>query len=64
MKYFWFGSEPIESKSLTSYLCGENLEIANHNAAWASQTGRGLLYFNNTAGEKATPAGIFNLVSN
>lgn len=62
-KYFWFGSEPVEIKSLESYLRGEKQEIANHNAAWSSQTGKGLLYFGKNASEKATPGGIINLVS-
>jgi hypothetical protein len=38
-------------------------EIASYNAAWSSQTGKGLLYFSKRASEKATPAGIINLVS-
>ena len=62
-KYFWIGSEPVESKSLASYMRGEKPEIANHNVAWSSQTGKGLLYFSKFASEKATPAGIINLVS-
>jgi hypothetical protein len=60
--HFWIGSDPVESKKLTSYLRGEKPEIANHNAAWSSQTGKGLLYFSKNTGEKATPAGIINLV--
>jgi len=59
--FFWFGSEPVETKNLTSYLRGEKAEIANHNAAWSSQTGKGLLYFSKHATEKANPAGIINL---
>jgi hypothetical protein len=62
-KYFWFGSEPVDSKSLSSYMRGEKQEIANHNVAWSSQTGKGLLYFSKFASEKTTPAGIINLVS-
>lgn len=63
-KHFWFGEEPVESKSLTSYLRGEkDADTANHNAAWSSHTGKGLLYFSKLNNEKATPAGIINLVS-
>jgi hypothetical protein len=32
-------------------------------SAWATQTGKGLLFFTKRAEDKATPAGIFNLVS-
>ncbi|KAE9368504.1 hypothetical protein N431DRAFT_443939 [Stipitochalara longipes BDJ] len=61
-KFFWFGSEPVEHKSLTSYLRGEKQqEVANKNAAWSSHTGKGLLYFSKKASEKASPAGIINL---
>jgi hypothetical protein len=63
-KFFWFGTEPVESKALASYLRGEkNQETANKNTAWAAHTGKGLLFFSKKAAEKATPAGLFNLVS-
>lgn len=62
-KYFWLQDEPISHKSLTSYLRGEKPEVGNHNAAWSSTTGKGLLYFSKTAAEKATPTGVINLVS-
>lgn len=61
-KFFWFGSEPVETKHLSSYLRGEKPEVANHNAAWASHTGQGLLLFAKKPTEKASPAGIINLV--
>jgi hypothetical protein len=61
-KFFWFGTEAVESKALSSYLRGEKAQdIANQNVAWASETGKGLLFFSKKAAEKATPAGIFNL---
>lgn len=59
-KFFWFGSEAIEEKSLASYLRGE--KDASHNVAWAAHTGEGLLLFTKKVSEKATPAGIINLV--
>lgn len=62
-KYFWFGDEAVDPKHLSSYLRGEKAEVANHNAAWSSHTGKGLLYFSKHSSEKATPAGIINLVS-
>ncbi|ESZ98091.1 hypothetical protein SBOR_1470 [Sclerotinia borealis F-4128] len=60
-KYFWFGTEPIEHKNLSSYLRGEKPDVANHNAAWSSHTGNGLLFFSKKATDKASPAGILNL---
>ncbi|TVY42456.1 hypothetical protein LSUB1_G001737 [Lachnellula subtilissima] len=61
-KFFWFGSEPVETKSLSSYLRGEKeAAAANHNAAWASHTGKGLLFFSKKVTDKAAPAGLFNL---
>ncbi|KAG4034979.1 hypothetical protein MFRU_002g03280 [Monilinia fructicola] len=60
-KHFWFGSEPVEHKNLASYLRGEKPDVANHNAAWSSHTGKGLLFFSKKATEKASPAGILNL---
>ncbi|KAK0118181.1 hypothetical protein ONS95_012486 [Cadophora gregata] len=61
-KFFYFGSEPVESKALSSYLRGEKAQdTANKNVAWAAHTGKGLLFFTKKASEKATPAGIINL---
>ncbi|QSZ37641.1 hypothetical protein DSL72_008740 [Monilinia vaccinii-corymbosi] len=60
-KHFWFGSEPVEHKSLSNYLRGEKPDVANYNAAWSSHTGKGLLYFSKKATDKASPAGILNL---
>ena len=49
-------------QSLSNYLRGEKAEVAHPTAAWSSQTGKGLLYFVKHADEKATPAGVLNLV--
>lgn len=46
---------------MSNYLRGEKPEVGNHNAAWSSQTGKGLLYLSKTKGEN--PTGIINLVS-
>jgi len=62
-KHFWFGAEPVEHKSLSSYLRGEKPEVGNHNAAWASHTGKGLLFFGKKDSDKTSPAGVINLVS-
>ncbi|EFR01607.1 hypothetical protein MGYG_04610 [Nannizzia gypsea CBS 118893] len=61
-RHFWFSDEAVESKQLTSYFQNEKLSTAHPNAAWASQTGKGLLFFAKRAEDKATPAGIINLV--
>lgn len=58
--FFWFGKEPIESKDLTHYLA-KGKEAAHSTAAWAAQTGEGLLLFSKT-GEKSAPTGVLNLV--
>ena len=62
-KYFWFSDEAIEPQSLATYLRGEKSEIGHPNAAYASQTGRGLLFFAKRVEDKSQPAGILNLVS-
>lgn len=62
-KFFFFGSEPVDQKSLSSYLRGEEVESANHNAAWAAHTGKGLLFLSKKASDKATPSHIFNLAT-
>jgi hypothetical protein len=61
-KFFWFGSEPVEQKYLSNYLRGEKPEHGNSTVAWASHTGKGLLFFTKKEAEKATPASIINLV--
>ncbi|EZF27033.1 hypothetical protein A7C99_1461 [Trichophyton rubrum] len=60
-RHFWFSEEPVESKQLISYFQNEKLSFAHPNAAWASQTGKGLLFFAKRAEDKANPAGIINL---
>lgn len=63
-KFFFFGTDAVETKALSSYLRGEkDAAAANHNAAWAAHTGKGLLFFSKKATDKASPAGLFNLVS-
>lgn len=57
--YFWFGKEPIETKELSHYLA-KGKEAAHSTAAWAAETGEGLLLFSKT-GEKSAPTGVLNL---
>ena len=62
-KHFWFNDEAIEPQSLATYLRGEKPEVGHPNAAYASQTGKGLMFFAKRIEDKAQPAGILNLVS-
>lgn len=62
-RFFYFNEEAVESKHLSVFHQNEKAAVANPTAAWASQTGKGLLFFTKRAEDKATPAGIFNLVS-
>lgn len=52
-RYFYFSEEAVEIKQLSA--------VAHPIAAWASQTGKGLLFFTKRAEDKGTPIGIFNL---
>lgn len=61
-KYFWFGDEAVGSEHLSAYLRDEKAVDAHHNAAWSSQTGKGLLYFAKRHEDKPVATGIINLV--
>lgn len=57
-EFLFFGSAPIEPKSLAQYQKSEkSTETAHHNIAWASCTGKGLLFL----GDKKAPTGVINL---
>ncbi|OKL59968.1 hypothetical protein UA08_04614 [Talaromyces atroroseus] len=61
-RFFYFSEDAVEAKNLTSYLASEkSAAAAQRTAAWATQTGKGLLFYTKRAEDKATPAGIFNL---
>lgn len=62
-RHFYFQEEPITLQHLSHYLRGEKPEIAHSTAAWATQTGKGLLFYIKAETEKKTPGGIFKLVS-
>lgn len=47
---------------MASYLKSERAEVAHHNSAHASQTGKGLLLFAKRVEDKTQPAGVLNLV--
>lgn len=48
---------------MTQFFQNEKLSVAHPTAAWASQSGKGLLFFAKQAEDKASPLGIINLVS-
>ncbi|KAK7536116.1 Pleckstrin homology domain-containing protein [Phyllosticta citribraziliensis] len=60
-KFFWFGEEPVTKDSLSAYLRGEKAEVGHSTAAWASKTGKGILFFAKNAEQKANPAGALKL---
>jgi Pleckstrin homology domain len=61
-RFFWFSDEAFNPDSLDSYVRAEKADVAHHNAAWAHETGKGLLFFAKRTEDKAAPAGILNLV--
>ncbi|KAK8064898.1 hypothetical protein PG994_007536 [Apiospora phragmitis] len=59
--HFWFGSEAVPSEKLAAYLKSEKAtDVGHHVAAWATETGKGLLFYGKEA-DKATPHGIIPL---
>ncbi|KAH8697467.1 Pleckstrin homology domain-containing protein [Talaromyces proteolyticus] len=61
-RFFFFSDDAVEAKNLTAFLASEKgSAAAQRTAAWATQTGKGLLFYTKRAEDKATPAGIFNL---
>lgn len=61
-KYFWFGEEAaVPKESLSGYLRGEKGEHAHSTVAWASKTGKGLLFFAKHADQKSAPQGVLKL---
>lgn len=45
-KEFWLDDSAVSPSNLSLYLRGEKPEVAHPVVAWASQTGKGLLFFN------------------
>lgn len=63
-KYFWLSDAPLEHEHLSGYLSNEkSKDVAHPNAAHATQTGKGLLFYAKRAEDKGHPQGMFNLVS-
>jgi hypothetical protein len=59
---FWFGSEPVDLKSIASFKADKVTEVAHHVTSWAAETGKGLLFYSEK-GDKAAPHGAIHLVS-
>ncbi|KAE8144155.1 Pleckstrin homology domain-containing protein [Aspergillus avenaceus] len=60
-RFFYLSEDAVEAKQLASFHQNEKPVIANPIAAWASQTGKGLLFYTKRAEDKSSPVGIFNL---
>ncbi|CAJ2500290.1 Uu.00g031430.m01.CDS01 [Anthostomella pinea] len=59
--YFWFGTDALEKEKLATYLKNEKAtDVGHHVASWATETGKGLLFYGKEA-DKATPAGAIQL---
>ncbi|WZH40241.1 Pleckstrin homology domain-containing protein [Fusarium acuminatum] len=57
-EFFFFGTDAVEPKTLSHYLKSEkSTETAHSNIAWASETGKGLLF----VGDKKNPSGVIGL---
>lgn len=60
--FFWFSDEPLSQEAVDAYVKNEKVELAHHNAAWAQETGKGVLFYAKRAEDKATPSGMILLV--
>ncbi|PCD39734.1 hypothetical protein FGRA07_01005 [Fusarium graminearum] len=57
-EFFFFGTDAVEPKTLSHYLKSEkSVETAHSNIAWASETGKGLLF----VGDKKNPSSVISL---
>lgn len=59
-KFFWFGSEPVDTKSISTFKADKAADVAHHIHAWAAETGKGLLFFSEKS-DKAAPHGAIHL---
>jgi len=60
-KFFWFSDDAVEHKHLYGYINNEKADVAHPTAAWATQSGKGLLFFAKRAEDRSAPIGIINL---
>jgi len=61
-KEFWLNDSAVTPQNLGLYLRGEKSEVSHPVTAWASQTGKGLLFFNKKGeSDRTQPAGVIAL---
>lgn len=61
-KEFWLSDSPVTPQHLDLYLRGEKSEVSHPVVAWASESGKGLLFFNKKGDTDRThPAGVLPL---
>ncbi|KAI0910389.1 Pleckstrin homology domain-containing protein [Ustulina deusta] len=59
--HFWFGADALEKEKLSTYLKNEKAsDIGHHVVAWATETGKGLLFYGKES-DKSTPTGVIQL---
>jgi hypothetical protein len=57
-EFFFFGTDAVEASTLDAYKRSEkSTEVAHNNIAWATSTGKGLLF----VGDKKAPTSVINL---
>ncbi|RMZ88820.1 hypothetical protein DV736_g3949, partial [Chaetothyriales sp. CBS 134916] len=60
--FFWFSDEPVASESLNTFVRSEKADSPAHqHAAWARETGKGVLFHSKRAEDKAHPSGVILL---
>ncbi|RMZ82721.1 hypothetical protein DV738_g1521, partial [Chaetothyriales sp. CBS 135597] len=60
--FFWFSDEPVASDSLDTFVRNEKADSPAHqHAAWARETGKGVLFHSKRAEDKAHPSGVIPL---
>ncbi|KAL2018564.1 hypothetical protein VTK56DRAFT_606 [Thermocarpiscus australiensis] len=57
---FWFGSDAVDLKAISSFKADKVAEVAHHVTSWAAETGKGLLFYSEK-GDKAAPTGVIQL---
>jgi hypothetical protein len=60
-KYFWLSEAPVPLEVLDPITGNGKNEVYPFVAAWASRTGKGLLFFSNATDKMKVPEGIFHL---
>lgn len=60
-QYFWFSDEAVKGENLTSYIRDEKNSVAHPSAAWAQETGKGVLFHAKRVEDKSNPSGMILL---